>query len=97
MDSWQYEFQSLFSWNSLLNLIRGDTKPREIQFQSLFSWNSLLNIDTAQYRVPISQFQSLFSWNSLLNENHGCGVVCPLLVSILVFVELALELLWQAL
>ncbi len=52
------EFQSLFSWMSLLNLAEYDRQMSEYQFQSLFSWMSLLNVvaderDTVAFPVSI--------------------------------------------
>ena len=88
----QISFQSLFSWNLLLmNTVRLDA-PDSAWFQSLFSWNLLLmsrNYEGLWSRTI--RFQSLFSWNLLLMvlllriSSHTSYV------SILVFVELALD------
>ena len=61
------------------------------QFQSLFSWNSLLNFLKNACNLQLSKFQSLFSWNSLLNIGTAGESLTIYVVSILVFVELALE------
>ena len=65
----------------------------ENQFQSLFSWMSLLNWDIVEIpRNYVSKFQSLFSWMSLLNDPDRKRDECHLRVSILVLVDVALEL-----
>ena len=65
----------------------------EALFQSLFSWNllsmvllNLFSTQTAEYK-----FQSLFSWNLLSMIIPSWPQVLLRVVSILVFVELALD------
>jgi len=61
-------------------------------FQSLFSWNLLLMIDIMAETIADLQFQSLFSWNLLLMNTGEDGLSGQNEeVSILVFVELALD------
>ena len=62
------EFQSLFSWMSLLNQELVASIIPEIGFQSLFSWMSLLNNSDEGDVDSDEEFQSLFSWMSLLNK-----------------------------
>ncbi len=63
----------------------------DCMFQSLFSWNLPLNRYNRMLQCVAERwFQSLFSWNLPLNSiepSHVFGTA----VSILVFVELALE------
>ncbi len=62
-------FQSLLSWNVLLN--EHTEKPRwtaRILFQSLLSWNVLLNCRPLDVVDRAIEFQSLLSWNVLLNH-----------------------------
>ena len=87
-----YWFQSLFSWNLLLNSNLKWSRNYCSRFQSLFSWNLLLNFDkTYAGSVFELAFQSLFSWNLLLNLSGPLEYSHQHRVSILVFVELALE------
>ncbi len=68
-----------------------DASELAIGFQSLFSWNLLLMFDKVLDLKSLMAFQSLFSWNLLLMfgmSNHSRE---GLWVSILVFVELALD------
>ena len=61
------------------------------KFQSLFSWNLLLMISAGVTPAPRSVFQSLFSWNLLLMPVQVLWSGNKMAVSILVFVELALD------
>ena len=66
--------------------------PFDYSFQSLFSWNLLLM--SAAYDLSASTgalFQSLFSWNLLLMSSTCLARPEQGQVSILVFVELALD------
>ena len=61
-------------------------------FQSLFSWNLLLMVNiAARRRFDGDGFQSLFSWNLLLMGHRHETLAPHTGVSILVFVELALD------
>gem|GEM_PF-1440306 len=60
-------------------------------FQSLFSWNSLFDFDADLIALGYGEFQSLFSWNSLFDSFGLSYFPSPNLVSILVFLELALR------
>ena len=62
-------------------------------FQSLFSWNLLLMGEGYMEAWHDSEFQSLFSWNLLLMRMSPIPWMLPPVVSILVFVELALDVL----
>ena len=85
-------FQSLFSWNLLLMLVIDFIElPQVPMFQSLFSWNLLLMWTMAETSVAMAVFQSLFSWNLLLMGIWRNGYPMGFNVSILVFVELALD------
>ena len=65
---------------------------RTLRFQSLFSWNLLLMSQyEEEYLEHLTKFQSLFSWNLLLMEQYWSFNVASYYVSILVFVELALD------
>ena len=64
-----------------------------IRFQSLFSWMSLWNSKIPAYPLVIDMFQSLFSWMSLWNTISVSLMIANGSVSILVFVDVALELL----
>ena len=63
-----------------------------LEFQSLFSWNLLL-MPAKEYSAWACNivFQSLFSWNLLLMSPPGLLIISSRGVSILVFVELALD------
>ena len=62
------------------------------EFQSLFSWNLLLMSSTGKSTSwPGWLFQSLFSWNLLLMDFAMTSCSSASIVSILVFVELALD------
>ena len=88
-------FQSLFSWMSLLNGLDDDAEEHPAEFQSLFSWMSLLNPDNPDRLMILPYlFQSLFSWMSLLNTPLAVPGCRPHPVSILVLVDVALELQW---
>ena len=65
-----------------------------LSFQSLFSWMSLWNDDRpAGDKIKLHGFQSLFSWMSLWNHpGTGHSETDISQVSILVFVDVALEL-----
>ena len=64
----------------------------DVVFQSLFSWNLLLMKEMKDNgRKCDWMFQSLFSWNLLLMYDSGRCWSHPDRVSILVFVELALD------
>ncbi len=60
-------------------------------FQSLFSWNLLLMTALSNASSSSTPFQSLFSWNLLLMSILPGLWEAPPSVSILVFVELALD------
>ena len=60
-------------------------------FQSLFSWNLLLMQHVRDQDIQEGGFQSLFSWNLLLMLRILCHLGRTSIVSILVFVELALD------
>jgi len=60
-------------------------------FQSLFSWNLLLMCMMMDGKLIPLEFQSLFSWNLLLMSNCRSPPAAVRRVSILVFVELALD------
>ena len=63
------------------------------RFQSLFSWMSLWNlVFAALTEFHCTRFQSLFSWMSLWNDGPPRLPSRKKLVSILVFVDVALEL-----
>ena len=62
-----------------------------IGFQSLFSWMSLWNEIPSERVEEHHGFQSLFSWMSLWNISYGLQRCCLHQVSILVFVDVALE------
>ena len=62
----EYEFQSLFLWNSLPERDRNDDGMIEdFGFQSLFLWNSLPELASGYSSIGEVWFQSLFLWNSL--------------------------------
>ena len=61
------------------------------KFQSLFSWNLLLMSDQVKSLLSMKGFQSLFSWNLLLMDEVALQPESFVNVSILVFVELALD------
>ena len=63
-------------------------------FQSLFSWNLLLMVHFVMPRAVRISFQSLFSWNLLLMRSPTSRATGKNAVSILVFVELALDASW---
>ena len=84
-------FQSLFSWNLLLMSNWHCKKTRHYKFQSLFSWNLLLMSIGSICSWAYVLFQSLFSWNLLLMWKLISGPARCWMVSILVFVELALD------
>ena len=63
-------------------------------FQSLFSWNLLLMITVGRV-AALKMFQSLFSWNLLLMILAWSFGGRLSGVSILVFVELALDVSWH--
>jgi len=84
-------FQSLFSWNLILMAAQPGGEIMSIQFQSLFSWNLLLMVGNAQDHSLGTTFQSLFSWNLLLMPPREGVEGRSQDVSILVFVELALD------
>ena len=87
------QFQSLFSWNLLLmgDIAKGILLI--VMFQSLFSWNLLLMFCSRLHQGPdfSGLFQSLFSWNLLLMLMVWMSPQRRHWVSILVFVELALD------
>ena len=84
-------FQSLFSWNSLSDCVRSLSLQFYILFQSLFSWNSLSDVVGVCLDYFVLMFQSLFSWNSLSDSTVLMDQLEKYeMVSILVFVELAL-------
>ena len=60
-------------------------------FQSLFSWNLLLMLFCGALGLVNDMFQSLFSWNLLLMGDGSHSRSFIMIVSILVFVELALD------
>ena len=71
---------------------RRDQEARKHKFQSLFSWNLLLMFLSFSLYRRCSMFQSLFSWNLLLMGRPWRASFVPgEPVSILVFVELALD------
>ena len=84
-------FQSLFSWNLLLMPGREDLGRNLREFQSLFSWNLLLMWICGSAPNQRGKFQSLFSWNLLLMQRWVRQTEPGTRVSILVFVELALD------
>ena len=89
----KHKFQSLFSWNLLLMFLSFSLYRRCSMFQSLFSWNLLLMSMGMCYRGRYVRFQSLFSWNLLLMFGTIGTFLIRIQVSILVFVELALDVL----
>jgi len=84
-------FQSLFSWMSLWNWNFYLRRVLRGEFQSLFSWMSLWNATEELVSGYRCQFQSLFSWMSLWNVITGNAAASDCWVSILVFVDVALE------
>ena len=71
--------------------IAGVYFPLRSMFQSLFSWNLLLMSTNINLEDFGTLFQSLFSWNLLLMYNSSSRSALWGPVSILVFVELALD------
>jgi len=69
----------------------GSGKVQVALFQSLFSWNLLLMVRSVCIMGSERVFQSLFSWNLLLMLYGIPACYLRDLVSILVFVELALD------
>ena len=85
-------FQSLFSWNLLLMIRVNISGSRFVKFQSLFSWNLLLMGElwrrADRRKVSFNPcFRGTCSW-CLEAGSHRLG---QNMVSILVFVELALD------
>ena len=84
-------FQSLFSWNLLLMLRRGCNMLQVTGFNPCFRGTCSWCRDRLTNSLIIFSFQSLFSWNLLL-MGVGCSSRTFIhRVSILVFVELALD------
>ena len=90
-DRRQLLFESLFWWYLLLMKTVRAKILDDAEFQSLFSWNLLLMTACFFPRCPTDEFQSLFSWNLLLMVNTRIDTSDKYRVSILVFVELALD------
>ncbi len=61
-----------------------------LMFQSLFSWNLPSEVQAICFLCSSLEFQSLFSWN-LPSEWKQRSLQMAVLVSILVFLELALR------
>ena len=86
------KFQSLFSWNLLLMAGRLDyVLVGGILFQSLFSWNLLLMSEYGPPWHPSLGFNPCFRGTCSWCLSLAMGAVGGFLVSILVFVELALD------
>jgi len=85
-------FQSLFSWNSLFDLI---TTLSRISSSNGFNpcFPGTRSSTTAPHvrSVVATEFQSLFSWNSLFDPCFLLRCQSIVVVSILVFLELALR------
>ena len=88
---WRKPFQSLFLWNWRSNVTRSAQIEDAMEFQSLFLWNWRSNYITYTWLHGPCQFQSLFLWNWRSNSVGTVGFRRQDTVSILVFVELALE------
>ena len=86
-------FQSLFSWNLLLMGTLDSAFGSPIEgfnpcFRGTCSWCP--SVEVSSYRLYV-EFQSLFSWNLLLMGRRPGHHPDRIQVSILVFVELALD------
>ena len=87
-----YRFNPCFCGTCSRTVAEANYRDVTKEFQSLFLWNLLSNTETVDvdYKTVV-RFQSLFLWNLLSNSICPRSAnICPT-VSILVFVELALE------
>jgi len=87
-------FQSLFYWKYHFNMNSSRQLYSVKSVSSLFYWKYHFNTDMINKNINIRKFQSLFYWKYHFNQKNFTELKTYFDVSILVLLEVPLQLLW---